>query len=153
MIEILLNAIPLETFDQQKLETLVRRIPEALVSTSKFENGEKRYYSYPRSNDPGFKIDCESTYYQHSKLPSEIMCSLNITQEIDSRSDEHKITFSDPELYNSFSYETDVKRFYSNERVFGLKLNGKYGEMFRYGFICDVKNCQLTYSTRPADND
>jgi hypothetical protein len=151
MIEILLSAIPLEAFDQQKLETLVRRIPEALVRTEKIEHGEKRFYSYPK-NSSGFKINCESTHYLHSKFPSDLNCSLNITQEIDPKLDEHQITFTDSELYKTLSYDADVKKFYSNERVYGLKMNGKYGEMFRYGFICDVKNCQLTFSTRPADN-
>ncbi len=147
-MELLFIAIPLEAFDQQKLETLVRRIPEALVHTSKFERGEKRFYSYPKSATAGFKIDCQSTYYLHSNLPSELECSLNVTQELDPRADEHKITFSDSALYKSLSYETDVKRFYSNERVFGLKLDGRYGDHFRYGFICNSLKCDLTFSSK-----
>jgi hypothetical protein len=147
MIELLFAAIPLESFDQQKLETLVRRIPEALIRTEKIENGEKRFYSYPKENH-GFKINCESTYYLHSKLPSEARCSLNITQEVDSRLDEHKITFSDSALYQSLSYENEIKRFYSNERVYGLKLNGRYGEHFRYGITCNSSNCELTFSSK-----
>lgn len=156
MIELLVAAIPLEQFDQQKLEALMRRIPAALVRTED-QNGKftRKFYSFPKMDDKGFKINCQADHYLQSPLPSESSCTLSILKDLDVRYDEHAIEFKDPfvvtNLFNAIHSAAETKKYYSNERVYGLGLNGKYAENFRYAFSCSKEKCQLTVSSQPAD--
>lgn len=155
MIELFLTAIPLEEFDQRKLEALVRKIPRAYVRTEAFEGYQKKIYSFPKFDDKGFKIECEADYYLSSEIPSKSACKLNLLEEIDLIKDEHLIEFRDPfvvkSLFNAISYSSDIKKFYSSEKVYGLGLNGSYQLNFRYAFSCTTEMCQLTVSTKSAD--
>lgn len=155
MIEILATLIPLETFDQQKLHALVAKIPVALVRTQEQDNKVTRYYSFPKMDDKGFKINCEADYYLHSTFPSKSSCTLHMLKEPDARMDEHRIEFKDPfvvnQLFQNISYGSEEKKFFSTERVYGLSLNGRYKEHFRYSISCTEEKCQMTFSTKPAD--
>lgn len=156
MIEILAIAIPLEAFDQQKLEALLRKIPAALVKEERLSRSEKRYYEYPKMNDKGFKIRCEAEHYLGSPLPSKSNCTLHLLKAEDQRSDEQSVEFKDPFVVNSFyeaiSFGAETKRFYSNERVYGVNLAGKYVEHFRYGLVCSKDKCQFNMSLgKPKD--
>lgn len=155
MIEILALAIPLETFDQQKLEGLLRKIPAAHVRTETLTK-EKRFYEFPKMNDKGFKIRCEAEHHLGSPLPSKSSCTLELLKAEDQRFDEQTVEFKDPfvvnSLYEAISFGTDTKRFYSNERVYGVNLGGKYAEHFRYGLVCSKEKCQFNMSTgKPKD--
>ncbi len=155
MIELLFAAIPLEQFDQQKLESLMRRIPSALVKTEdqggKFE---RKFYSFPKMDDKGFKIKCQADHYLGSPLPSASSCTLHMLKDADVRYDEHAVEFNDTHvvtsIYNAIHSQSVTKKFYSNERVYGLGVNGKYGENFRFTFSCSQEKCQLTMCTKPA---
>ena len=155
MIELLIAAIPLEQFDQQKLEALMRRIPSALVKTED-QNGkfERKFYSFPKLDDKGFKINCQADHYLNNPLPSASSCTLTVMKDLDVRYDEHAIDFKDPfvvtSIYSAIHSGAETKKFYSNERVYGLGLNGKYAENFRYVFTCSKEKCQLTVSNKPA---
>lgn len=155
MIELLVAAIPLEQFDQQKLEAMMRRIPSALVETRDI-NGkfERKFYIFPKYDDKGFKISCQADHYLNNPLPSSSSCTLNVMKDLDARYDEHAIDFKDPHvvtsIYNAINSGAATKKFYSNERVYGLGLNGKYAENFRYVFTCSKEKCQLTVSNKPA---
>jgi hypothetical protein len=158
VIGLLLVAIPLTSFDQQKLETLMRRIPTAFVRSENISGIEKKYYSYPVMNDMGFKVLCEADHYMSSPLPSKSVCALNILQDHDQRFDEHKVELNDSDvvtdLFNAISFgpRPDTRRMYSNERVYGLGLNGRYQDHFRFSFTCSPEKCQMTMSTAKAKN-
>mgnify|MGYP006188517475 CR=1 FL=1 len=158
MIEILAIAIPLEIFDQQKLEALVRKIPTALIKTETVDpNKQKKIYSFPKMDDKGFKINCDAEHFLGSALPSKSSCTLHMLKEADARMDEHQIEFKDPfvvnALYDSISYGTDTKKWFTSERVYGVSLNGRYKEHFRYAISCSKEKCQMTFSTKPAENN
>lgn len=156
MIELLGTAIPLEQFDQQKLESLLRRIPSAFVrSENQGGKFERKFYSFPKMDDKGFKINCEGDHYLPSTIPSASTCTLTMIKDADVRYDEQLVEFKDPftvtSLYNAINSLAEIKKFYSNERVYGVGINGRYAENFRYAFSCFKEKCQLTMSTLPAD--
>jgi hypothetical protein len=156
MLEFMAISIPLTLFDQQKLEFLVRKIPEALVKVEEKRDGKKKYYAFPQKDNHDFKIRCEADYYLNSTLPSFSSCKFEVIKSLNQRFDEHKIELKDPELIKSImtslSYNQDTKKLYSLERVYGLALNGNYQKHFRFGLNCRVEKCQLTFSTGSADN-
>ncbi len=156
MIELLVAAIPLEKFDQQKLESLMRRIPSALVQTRDMDGKfERKFYIFPKYDDKGFKIYCQADHYLGNPLPSASSCSLDMLKDHDVRYDEHALEIKDAHLvsslYSAIHSPAETKKWYSNEKVYGLGLNGKYAENFRYTFSCSKEKCQLTMSTKPAD--
>lgn len=150
MIEIFAIAIPLETFDQQKLEGLLRKIPAALVKQETLARVEKRFYEFPKMDDKGFKIRCEAEHHLGSQLPSKSACTLDLLNPEDQRTDEQSTELKDPfvvkSLYEAISFGAETKRFYSNERVYGVNLSGKYVEHFRYGLVCTKDKCQFNMS-------
>lgn len=156
MIELLAaTLIPLEPFDAQKLETLVRKIPAALVKTEDMEGFQRKTYEFPKMKDKGFKINCTADHYLQNPLPSKTNCTLSLLKEaLDARYDEELVEFKDPftvkNLYNAISYQNDVKKFYSNEQVYGYGLSNKYHNLFRYSFLCSKEKCQVTMATKPA---
>jgi hypothetical protein len=155
MIELLITAIPIEEFDQRKLETLLRRIPEAFVKAEALENGvEKRLYAFPSRKDSEFKIECVADHYVGAAIPSKTACSVKIFKDIDVRYDEHLLVVKDSEvvsaLYKAISYSQREKDFFSSERVYGLGINGKYQKNFRFRFKCTEEKCRLTFSSKLA---
>jgi hypothetical protein len=157
MIELFLLTIPLESADQQKLEALIRKIPQAFVKQSTQNGQTKKAYEFPSRNDLGFKILCDAIYYRQSELPSHSSCSFSMTQNLDPRLDEQTITIKDhssaESLFLAMSYGQNIKTFYSNERVHGVNRNGQYQDHFRFSFRCERDRCQLNLSSRPADNN
>ncbi len=153
MIELLVAAIPLEQFDQQKLESLMRRIPSALVQTRDMEGKfVRKFYIFPKFDDKGFKIYCQADHYLKNPLPSSSSCTLTMLKDHDVRYDEHALEFKDASvvssLYNAINSQAETKKWYSNEKVYGLGLSGKYGQNFRYTFTCSKEKCQLTLSSQ-----
>jgi hypothetical protein len=152
MIELLAaTLIPLEPFDSQKLETLVRRIPSALVKTEDMEGFQRKTYEFPKMKDKGFKINCTADHYLNSPLPSKTNCTLTLLKEsLDARYDEELVEFKDPFTVKSLSNAISYKSFFSNERVYGFGLNNKYHDLFRYEFRCTAEKCSVTMATKPA---
>lgn len=156
MIELLAaTLIPLETFDAQKLETLMRRIPAALVKTEDMDGFQRKTYVFPKMDDKGFKINCTADHYLGSPLPSKTNCTLAIIKEsLDANYDEQLVEFRDPftvkSMFNAFSYQAEVKKFYSTEQIYGYGLNNKYHNLFRYSFTCTQEKCSVTMATKPA---
>lgn len=157
MIQLFLLTIPLQIADQQKLEALIRRVPQAFVKQATQNGQTKKNYQFPVRNDLGFKIYCEASYFRQSELPSLSSCSLFMNQNLDPRLDEQTILIKDrssvESLFQAISYGQNVKTFYSNERVHGVNRNGQYQDHFRFSFRCGRDQCQLNLSTRPADNN
>ena len=155
MIKMLAISIPLTLFDQQKIEFLVRKIPEALTWTEQNKETKKKFYVFPENSHQGFQIRCEANYYLDASLPSFSSCEIDLLKPVDENFDEHKIEIFDNRvinsLINSLSYTKDVKKLYSLERVYGVSLNGSYQKHFRFSFDCSLKRCYLTLSTRPPE--
>jgi len=156
MIELLAaTLIPLENFDSQKLETLMRRIPTALVKVEDMDGFQRKSYVFPKMDDKGFKINCTADHYLQNPIPSKASCTLAILKEsLDASYDEHLVEFKDPftvkSMFNAISYQNDVKKFFSNEQVYGYGLNNKYHNLFRYSFTCTQEKCAVTMATKPA---
>lgn len=153
MIEFL-TLIPLELADQQKLESFVRKIPVALIRAYSEGIKEFRTYSFPRMNDKGLKIECESLHFYSSQFPSESSCRLSLLNVEDLTRHEQVAEIRDPFVVQSFfealSFgRSNTKSLYSNERVYGVNAKGVYAEHFRYSFTCSPEKCQVTMSTKP----
>lgn len=155
MIEILLTVIPLDSFDQQKLHALVAKIPAAYVRSEKIENTEKKFYTFPKMDDKGFKINCEASHFLGSAIPSKSSCTLHMLKEADARTDEQQIEFKDPfvvnQFYNAISFGTETKKWFTSERIYGVGLNGRYQEHFRTSIQCSKEKCQMTFSTKEPE--
>jgi hypothetical protein len=156
MIELLLTAIPLDSFDQQKLHALVTKIPAAYVKTVEEDKKRTLYYSFPKMDDKGFKINCEAEYFLHATLPTKSKCDLQMLKDADPRTDEQLIEFKDPfvvtQFFNAISFGAETKKWFTSERIYGVALNGKYKEHFRTTIQCSKEKCQMTFSKKPSDN-
>jgi len=51
-------------------------------------------------------------------------------------------------FYGAIPEGKELKKFYSNERVYGLKMNGRYGDHFRYALLCNQTKCELSFSSK-----
>jgi hypothetical protein len=146
--------IPVESFDQSKLEILLRKIPESLVKEENDSNFKRKFHEFPSSSNAGFKITCQADYFSEATIPSEKKCQLNL-DNLTSNADEVSVTISDEKLVTSLrsaiSYGQEVKSFYSTERIHGLSLDRKYRDIFRYAFVCQEKICQLTFAKIPTN--
>lgn len=154
MIEVLLTAIPLQGFDQHKLEALLTKIPSAFVKSETYPDFERKFFTFPAKTQKDFQISCQSDYFFQSAVASNPKCSLIIFGNLDDGKDEQLMELKDPyvvkSLYGAISYGSELKKMHSLERVYGLSLNGKYRRHFRYTLTCSIESCQLTMSTKPA---
>jgi hypothetical protein len=144
--------IPVEVFDQQKLEGLLRQIPSALVKTENQSGFVRKHYLFPQDKKAGFTIKCYADYYGTSTIPSLRLCDVDVTST-DLQGDEYflKLDESDSQaLYKVISYGLDVKKFFSFERVYGQAHDGKYHDLFRYSIICKASSCEFTFSPKEA---
>lgn len=153
MIEALAILLTLTPSDQQKLEALIRKIPEAFVKTEEALPFSKKFYSFPRSDREGFRINCEARHYRGSSVPSLSQCQIILYSESNRGRDEHLLELKDQEisgqLFRAISYGDEVeKRWFSNERVYGMSLKDRYEDHFRLSISCRSQSCRLTYSTK-----
>ncbi len=150
------TAIPVELFDQVKLHTLLSKIPAAYEKSEKINNIERKFFSYPKLDDKGFKINCQSDHYNGVSLPSKLNCELLLLNTPVPKFDEQMVEFTNPlvvkNLYDAMSYGAEAKAIYSYERPYGKNLKGLYQKHFRYALNCTLEKCQLTMSTTPASN-
>lgn len=142
--------VPLDSFDQSKLETILRNIPTALLKEENMGGFIRKHYAFPDEKKSDFFIKCHADYYKAAKIPSSKACSVEIKDE--GSSDEVLLKITDPKTVNSFreaiSYGNEVKKFYATERVYGLALDGKYRDLFRYSFVCQMAECALTFAKK-----
>lgn len=146
-------AVPLNSFEQAKLETLVRNIPSSLVKTENREGFVRKYHLYPKSKKSSFTINCYADYYGAAPIPSEKFCEVEVLDK-DLVGDEFVIQLSDSlsviTLRKAISYGADVKKFISHERVWGQSSTGVNRNLFRYAFVCTDKICDISFATKPA---
>lgn len=147
----------METFDQLKLAELVNRLPVTarLRKTRKARNpteGLKVKSTFPKRAS-AFQINCESVYYNASKIPSSSTCQLTVDPthpQLESSYDEYRIQIKDKvsvtALNNAISYGRPKKEFRSWDRAFGTNFEGFRGNLFYYYLVCSTELCTLKIS-------
>ncbi len=144
--------IPLGSFDQSKLEHLLRRIPSALVKTEDKTGFTRRHYLFPNSKS-AFTIKCHADYYQSSPVPSFEVCEINVSGEPEV-GDEYLLKVTDTSivgaLFSAITYGKEVKKHISNEVIYAQSHTGKYKNVFRYAFVCQKDSCEITFVTKEA---
>ncbi len=147
------GTIPVNSFDQAKLEAVLRKVPSALVKVENYEGFSRKFYSYPKSPTSGFHITCQADFYLNSTVPSTKSCAVEMTTT-NLSGDEYEVKVTDSatvnELRNAFSYGQEIKKFYSNERVYGQSFKGVFRDLFRYSIICETQNCVMTFASKEA---
>ena len=145
--------IPVDTFDQSKLETLLRKIPSALVRTESFEGFVRKHTFFPNQKQASFSIKCQADYFGKTDIPSFKACELDVSST-DIVGDEYLIQITDSlsvqALRESISYGDELKKFYSFERVYGQGHDGIYKNLFRYSVICKPESCEVTMTPKKA---
>lgn len=145
--------IPLKSFDQSKLETILRRIPEAKAQSQLMGPFTRVFYQYPKSESP-FQITCEADHYNSNPIPSFSRCKVKVSDKEDFRGDEYLFKVSDSTFVNqmssAISYGAEVKKSYSLETVYGQAFTGEYRHLFRYLIICKKADCTVSFSSKPA---
>lgn len=151
-------AIPVEKFDQSKLENLLRRMPSTFVD--EVQDGDKiiKTFKFPQDESP-FQITCQSTWFGESPLPTYKSCLVEVekgeVQGITSTkiNDVYQIKISEAkavsELYSAMSFGEVVKKMNAFERVKGKAETGRIEEIFRYAFICQAQECTLRLISLP----
>lgn len=145
-------SIPLQGFDAQKLETLLRGIPSAYVKSDMTDNMERKYFAWPK--DPSnFSIKCQADHYNGSPIPSAKTCYLD-ADDSKAKGDQILTQIKDPEmvgeLRKAISYEEKIKKFYSHQRVYGQGTDGYYRYLFRYQLDCAQTSCTFSVSPKVA---
>lgn len=145
------GTIPVDSFDQAKLEEILRKVPSALVKVEGHQGFTRKFYSYPKSSASGIHISCQADFYLNSTVPSAKSCAVEI-KTTNLSGDEYQVTLTDSavvnELRNALSYGQEIKKFYSTERVYGQSFAGAYRDLFRYSFICQTQSCLLTFASK-----
>jgi hypothetical protein len=145
--------IPLDEFDQSKLETLLRNIPAALVNSS-HENGFVRKSTRYSDTNSLFAITCEGDFYAGSSIPTYKKCKITVNNKADFHGDEYLIKVTNltlvSEMYNAISYDPTIRKSYSHERVYGQAFEGDYKYVFRYMIICSKSSCEFRFSPKEA---
>lgn len=143
--------IPVEAFDQAKLESLLRSSASTLERTETREGFVRKHHVFPKNKQTTFSINCIADYFGESRIPSYKSCDLNVSNNVFA-GDEQLIKITDAEmvktLRESISYGDEVKKFYSFERVYGQAFDGTYRNLFRFSFICKRDTCDVTFATK-----
>jgi hypothetical protein len=145
--------IPLGVFEQAKLETILRAMPESATKTEKFDGYQRKHHQFPKDKAASFVIDCYADYFKGATIPSLKVCEVEIKEAV-LAADEYlfKITDSDSvtALRKAIAYGQDIKKNFSHERVYGTSHDGVYRNLFRYSFTCTADACEVTFATKPS---
>jgi hypothetical protein len=133
LLGVLAISIPLEKFDQSKLENLLRNIPEAYVQTQPVENFERRFYSFPDISF-GFNISCSADHFEGAQIPSAKRCTF-LVDEREMQGRKYRLEILDPEVVSAFRIALGGKKIWSTELV---------DKKFRYAFECDQNRCLIS---------
>ena len=144
--------IQVGSFDQSKLEHMLRRIPSALVKTEEKTGFSRRHYLFPETKS-SFTIKCHADYYGSSPVPSFKVCEVNVTGEPEV-GDEYFLKVTDVAtvgaLFSAITYGKEVKKHISNEVIYAQSYTGKYKNVFRYAFVCQKDSCDITFVNKEA---
>ncbi len=129
--------IPLQDFDQSKLENLLRSTPSAYVREESRENFIRKHYLFPRES-ASFLIKCYGDHFNNSTIPSLKKCSLKVSAS----------PVNDEIVLDVANYGLAPQRIYSTERVYGRLSTGRYGQLFRFLFDCKETFCRLSMTAK-----
>lgn len=150
--------IPVEKFDQSKLETLLRKIPSAFVEAREENGVTRKTYLYPAQGP--LRVVCVADHFDQSEIPTYKSCKMSV--EVgqvngilsEKNGDEYRVIISDPslarEIYKGISFGASSKVHNSHEQVYGRSFEGTQKNLFRYSFVCGLKSCIVTASTKPS---
>ena len=145
--------IPVDIFDQSKLEGVLRNIPSAFVKSETLTGYVRKSYQFPKTKNDHFQISCQADYFGGAIIPSFKTCEVNVSGE-KLRGDEYSFNMTDQEtvseLNKAISYGETTKKFYATERVYGQSFEGPYRDLFRYSIICVSQRCDLTFTAKEA---
>lgn len=151
--------IPLAGFDQLKLESLLRTIPQAFVKEEAQEGFVRKFFQFPKSKNSdqeqnktaNFVIKCEGDYYHSAKIASFARCKLNVDSN-NLSGDEFLVKVTNPDivapLFEAIPYSDKVKKYYAGEFFNGVAQTGTFQNIFRYSFICTPNSCDMTFSAK-----
>lgn len=146
--------IPVDIFDQSKLETLLRNIPSAFIKNETQNGFIRKHYQFPKNKASEFVIRCHGDYFGSATIPSYKACTVEVSSK-DLAGDEMKVQVTDSsivkDLNAAISYGSDLKKFYSTERVYGQSSDGAYKNLFRYSMICKSDSCDLVFVAKEAN--
>ncbi len=146
------TSIPVDGFDQSKLEALLRRMPVAFEKLEDATTHVKKYYVFPKT-ESSFQITCSADHFRSSAIPSKTECKMTVTGEV--KGDEIQVKITDADIVGTLYAampvtSSDSRKVYSTERVYGQAYAGNYRELFRYVFTCTQKACDISVSTKKA---
>jgi hypothetical protein len=140
--------IPVQEFDQGKLQYLLSKIPEAYVREEVNPSFVRRFYQFPKTANL-FQINCYADFYNQARFPSVKVCA--VSSMVSPKGDEIRISLNDPELINNLAAGISYyKKFHSDERIYGQSYTGEYKEMFRFMFDCS-SICKMSFVVKEAD--
>ncbi len=145
--------IPLNTFEQTKLETLLRKIPSAFVKKEKLTGFIRKHYLFPAQGASEFSVKCTADYFGAALVPSHKVCEASVKSG-EVVNDEYLIQLTDPKivraLYKAISYGETEKHFSSHERIYGKGHDGIWRNLFRFSFSCRKDACSVTFSPKKS---
>lgn len=152
-VNVMAVEIPVDEFDQSKLETLLRKIPTALIASSQGNGFVRKTTRYPDATSL-FAIVCNADYYAGSTIPTYKKCKVSVSDKADLRGDEYFIKLTQKsrvsEMFDAISYGTTTRKSYSNERVYGQAFEGDYKNVFRFMIVCKKTSCEFRFSPKEA---
>lgn len=152
---VLAATIPMEDFDQSKLEQLLRKIPNSVIKTENLNGFVRKHTQFPLNMfNAEFSIKCSADYYANADVPSIKKCTVDVSDEAITQGDVITTKITDPtlvsQLSNAIPYLKDDKKFYSNERFKALAFTGDFATVFRFIFNCKQNACEAQFS--PKEN-
>lgn len=146
--------IPLDIFDQSKLEALLRSIPSAFVKNEEQTGYVRKHYQFPKNKSSSFVINCQADYFNSAPVPSFKACQVEVTSK-DIAGEEIRVQTTEASvvgaLYSAISYGSEVKKFIATERVYGQASDGSYKNLFRYSFSCKLDSCEIVFVAKEAN--
>jgi hypothetical protein len=148
--------LELSQYDQEKLAELVERLPAHIRKRDVIElsvplAGKKILSEFPTGN-LGFKILCESNYFNNASYASSAFCRVHIDDlhpEIEMGYEEFKIMIYDSSisyaLFQAISYGRPAKEFRSEKRKQGISFDGELKTIFGYYFKCFPDKCVFKF--------
>lgn len=145
--------IPVGIFEQAKLETLLRAIPESVTKTEKLEGYTRKHHQFPKDKAASFLINCYADYFNGATVPSLKVCDVEIKEAV-LAADEYMFKISDADsvaaVRKAIPYGQELKKNFSHERVYGQGHDGVYRNLFRYSFTCKTESCEVTFATKAS---
>jgi uncharacterized membrane protein len=147
------TTIPMDSFDQLKLEETLRAIPAAADNTK----GLEKTYSFPKDSEL-FKIRCKGQHFKEAKIPTSPTCEIDLKvgeakgYKVEQAHDQWRVQISEEKIAKRFFKVLQQGKLTATEQVYAGDVEGVYANQFRYQFLCEKKSCTVVFLTKPAKN-